>query len=127
MKLIVLSTLVFVVPSLLLAPAACAADTDGDGLLDLIDAPGPLSGDFDFNGIRDATDVDLLTAAIHDSSTDPTFDLDDSRVVDSGDVSYLIETLIGTHFGDANLDGTVTVNGDGAVLLANLGQSGPFG
>ena len=78
---------------------------------------GNLNGDGDLN----AADIDLLTAALRAGSTDTQFDLDCSLAVDDGDVTYLVETLLGTNFGDANLDGSVTASGDGALLLANLG------
>ena len=77
---------------------------------------GDLNGDGDLN----AADIDMLTAALRAGSTDMQFDLDGSLAVDNGDVTYLVETLLGTDFGDANLDGSVTASGDAALLLANL-------
>lgn len=89
--------------------------------------PEPSMGDFDRSGFVDANDIDLLTAAIRDGSTDLVFDLDGSNAVDADDLTYMVETLLGTNFGDTDLSLSVTASGDGAILLSNLGQPGPFG
>ena len=88
---------------------------------------GPELGDFDGSNSVDANDIDLLAAAIRAGSTDLMFDLDGSGGVDSDDITNLIETLLQTEFGDANLDLAVTASGDGATLLSNLGSDGPHG
>ncbi|WP_145445662.1 hypothetical protein [Mucisphaera calidilacus] len=63
-----------------------------------------LVGDFDQNGIVDADDIDILAAEIDLGSTDPIYDLDGINGVDQGDFTFMIETVLGTSFGDANLD-----------------------
>ena len=78
-------------------------------------------GDLNGDTMIDALDIDLLTTAIRDGSTDMSFDLDGSGAVAAGDVVHLVETILDTSFGDADLNGSVTASGDGAVLLANLG------
>jgi len=65
---------------------------------------GAVMGDFDFDGTLDADDIDLIFDAINVSSTEPRFDMDGIPGLDHGDAEYLIETVIGTSYGDANLD-----------------------
>ena len=83
-----------------------------DGLLDdwiaFLDSPlsvGPLPGDFDHSGVVDASDIDLLAAAVRSASTESIFDLDLSGSTDQGDLDMLIHDVLGTFYGDANLDG----------------------
>ena len=65
------------------------------------------AGDLNDDGTVDAHDIDLLFAAINENSEDPQFDVDDSGDLDNNDVTYLVETILGRCFGDANLDGRV--------------------
>ena len=64
-----------------------------------------LIGDFDSNQVVDAADIDRLYLEIRQGSSDVDFDLDESGTVDQNDADYLIETVLGTTFGDSNLDG----------------------
>lgn len=93
-------------------------DIDGDGSDEILrDTTGGISllepkatfGDADFNsdGSLDATDVDWLFAAIRGNSLDSRFDLDNSGTIDHDDSTFLIEEVLGTVFGDVNLDGKV--------------------
>ena len=74
----------------------------------------PTFGDFDADGDIDGDDIDALGAA---SPTDLTFDLDGNGMVTvsasgsgvSSDLDYLIRTILGTEYGDANLDGEVDI------------------
>ena len=59
--------------------------------------------DFNSDGQVDALDVDLLCRAI--SNNDLAFDLNSDQVVDREDQRFLIEDILNTSFGDANLDG----------------------
>ena len=61
-------------------------------------------GDFDRSGVIDAIDIDLLTEAIRVNSTNLEFDVDGSGAVETDDLSFMISDLLGTRFGDANLD-----------------------
>jgi hypothetical protein len=61
--------------------------------------PGDLNGD----DLLDVTDIDLLTAGIR--AGDPRADLNRDGSADFQDLSYMIESLLHTSFGDANLDG----------------------
>lgn len=66
---------------------------------------GGTAGDFDGNGILDAADIDVLTAAVRDNSTDARFDLNGDSVVNDADRTVWVDELRRTYFGDANLDG----------------------
>ena len=74
--------------------------------------PMSLPGDFNGNGTHDAEDIDLLYAESASGSPDPSYDLSGDGLVDQADVDVLIRDLMGTEYGDANLDRAV----DGADL-----------
>ena len=65
---------------------------------------GPV-GDFDENGVVDAADITLLCQATHDANADNKFDLNGDGVVSNQDHEFMIQNVLGTTFGDANLDG----------------------
>jgi hypothetical protein len=81
-----------------------------------------LPGDFDGDSDVDADDIDLLAAAIAAGSTDTLFDLDGSSVIDQGDLDEMILNVIGTAFGDANLDLAVDLI-DLSALASSFGQT----
>ncbi len=84
-------------------------------------------GDFNADTFLDALDIDLLTAAIAAASVDPKFDVDSSTVLDAADLTYWVETIKSTYYGDADLDGDVD-NVDLTALALNwLGVSTPYG
>ena len=65
---------------------------------------------------KNADTLDLLTEAIRSEATaDTNFDLDGSGSLDNNDLTYWVETLYGTLFGDTNLDFEVNL-----VDLSNL-------
>ena len=74
-----------------------------------------LPGDFNADGNIDGDDIDALAAAA--GSTDLAFDLNGDNMVTfaasgsgvSSDSDYLIRTILGTEYGDANLDGEIDV------------------
>jgi hypothetical protein len=66
----------------------------------------PPAADFNGDGQLDATDIDLLCAAIASGEFAPEFDLDGNAAVDSADLDYLVRELLHTTYGDANLDGS---------------------
>ncbi len=73
-------------------------------------APSPgsaaeLRGDFDQDGVVSPTDIDLLFAAISTQQPDSAFDLNGDMVVDLEDRDTMVHEIIGTYYGDANLDG----------------------
>lgn len=65
------------------------------------------AGDFDGSGNTDASDIDLLFASITEGNQKPRFDLNHDSVVNQQDVDELILNILGTKYGDSNLDGRV--------------------
>jgi hypothetical protein len=61
-------------------------------------------GDFNQDGVLDAADIDSLTSAVKESSTDLSFDLDNNGAVEAEDRRVWVEDLRRTYFGDSNLD-----------------------
>ncbi len=88
------------------------------------DAPAfNLAGDFNLDDVVNADDIDLLYRNL---GGDPdTYSLvgRGTPVVDTFDLTHLVETILGTTFGDANLSGQVE-QGDLDVVLQNWGQLG---
>ncbi len=66
--------------------------------------PGPgIPGDFNGDELVDAIDIDLLVA--HRGSDEPDiYDLVPDSTIDELDVAFWVEEIVGTSFGDANLD-----------------------
>ncbi len=58
--------------------------------------------DFDRDGQLNDRDIDLLCAAL--GSDDPRFDLNHDGPVDEDDFDLLVESIMGSRIGDANLD-----------------------
>jgi parallel beta-helix repeat protein len=65
------------------------------------------AGDLDFSGVIDGTDIDLLAARIRQGEAGPDADLNGDAQLNFTDHVYLIEQILGTRLGDANLDGRV--------------------
>lgn len=80
-------------------------------------------GDVNDDGHVGYSDIDVLAAAIREDSQDALFDLDQSGVVDEADRRFLIEQLLSSRGGDADLDGRVEFH-DFLTLAMNVGQSG---
>ena len=66
---------------------------------------GGLPGDFNSDGILDATDIDLLSNQVELGTNDGAFDLDDDGAVNQSDRTVMVKDLQNTWFGDSNLDG----------------------
>ena len=64
-----------------------------------------VNGDYNANGAIDGNDIDLMTAEF--SSPDPNgiFDLDGDGRLTEADRTAFVTQVIGTYFGDSNLDG----------------------
>jgi len=96
---------------------------------DAFNAPGPLTamrayvvelptnGDLDESGKLDLADLDILTTNLGKARLDLNYD----GAVDQGDLNYFVETLVGTKFGDANLDGKIDL-ADFGVVKDNFGK-----
>jgi alpha-amylase len=122
---------------------SAAADANADGLIDnrdlfllgdiltnagagqpTLDAYAQVlldRGDLNADNSTNADDIDFLYTQF--GSTAWLVDLDVTGNTDDDDVSTLIQTILGTDFGDLDLDGSVT-GADHATLSANLGLSG---
>lgn len=78
-----------------------------------IDEPG-IPGDFNLDGLVNATDIDLLLAARGSDEPD-IFDIVPDNTIDDRDAQYWVETIVGTRFGDVNLDGRIDLSDLNAV------------
>jgi len=81
------------------------------------------NGDFNEDFLIDAGDIDALFAAIDDGQPLDPFDLNTDGLLDLTDADYLIENILGTTYGDANLDGRVDGE-DFRLLKDNLNLAG---
>ncbi|MEQ9459466.1 MAG: hypothetical protein RIG82_00755 [Phycisphaeraceae bacterium] len=83
----------------------------------------PILGDFNADALIDLADLELLVANY--GSADAEFDVaGDGGVAGLSDLTVLVEDLIGTFMGDADLDGTVGLV-DLSLLAGNFGAFGP--
>ena len=83
----------------------------------------------DVNGDRRVTadDIDQLYAALNAGNSDPRFDINGDGQLSQADVDSLIEEILQTVYGDADLSGTVTAAADGQHLLLHLSSGGSRG
>ena len=65
-------------------------------------------GEYNYDGTVDDGDIDLLLRCADAGIANALMDLDADNAVDGADATYLIETILSTWKGDANLDGMVT-------------------
>jgi hypothetical protein len=72
-----------------------------------VDFSGNLTGDVTGDGIIDAQDIDVLSDVAGSGGAVTYYDLDGNGSVDASDVTFLIQNILGTQAGDANLDGFV--------------------
>lgn len=66
-----------------------------------------IAGDINQDGLVDALDIDGLFSAISSSATDDRMDLNEDNVLDKRDVDYLVRSILGTNYGDTNLNGRI--------------------
>ena len=81
--------------------------TQENGIWTFTPLSNMVPGDFNGDEQVDASDIDLLFAAIAASETDPRYDLNSDGQLDDEDATYLIEQILGTRRGDINLDNQV--------------------
>ena len=93
-------------------------------LTGMVTAADFLLGDFDMDDDLDVADIDLLSAAVRDNSTDGLFDVNDDGNVDADDLQTWVTDLKGTYFGDANLDGEFNSGDMVAVFQAGEYEDG---
>jgi len=85
---------------------------------------GQVRGDVNQDGVVDARDIDRLYAEIAASTPALRFDLTRDGQVDQLDLDELVQNILGTDYGDVNLDGKV----DRTDLNTVFGQfTGPAG
>lgn len=75
------------------------------GLVCLGSCPGNVAGDYNGNGMRDAEDIEILSAAVRNGETASRFDLNGDGMVSLADRTEWVEVLTNTYFGDSNFDG----------------------
>ena len=85
-----------------------------------------LPGDFDGSHTYSAADIDLLTSEIASGSPDLSYDLTGDGQVTGADLDELVGVLIGTEYGDADLDFVID-GGDLALMGAKWLWTAPAG
>jgi len=85
-----------------------------------------LPGDFNDDQLVDDANIDLLLTAITAGGEDLQFDLDSSNTVTAADATFLVVSILGTRFGDNDLDGDVDLS-DYNTLATNFNPSGTDG
>lgn len=82
---------------------------------------GPtLFGDFTNDGTIDADDIDMLFREVTSGTHESEFDLNQDAYVDKADVDELVQNILHTQLGDANLDRRVNTD-DFMTLAQNFG------
>ena len=80
-------------------PAAWTATTPNPGAFG-----GSVPGDFNSDSLVNATDIDLLFDEVQATTHNDTFDLTGDGQVNSADADYLVRDLLGSNYGDTDLD-----------------------
>jgi probable HAF family extracellular repeat protein len=92
----------------------------------VLDTVAPRSGDYNGDAQLDVADIELLQEAMRIGSGDDAFDLNSDGVVDRGDLDVWIRDIMGTYYGDANLDGTFGTEDLVRVFMAGEYEDGRF-
>ena len=85
-----------------------------------------MGGDFNGDQQVNAADIDLLYSEVNRMTHDPLFELIGDGRVDQHDVNELVQNMLGTIYGDTNLDGDVD-SADFNTLSNHWGQPGGWG
>jgi hypothetical protein len=72
--------------------------------------PEPVRGDFNNDAVADAADIDLLCDAIAAGGPLSPFDVNDDGSVNDADLTFQVEEILNTIFGDTDTDGDVDLN-----------------
>ncbi len=83
-----------------------------------------LPGDFDASGVVDAIDIDLLSQQIESATPDVAFDLTSDGSVDAADRDFLVRDILGTNYGDSNLDGIFNSSDMVAIFVVGEYEDG---
>ena len=91
-----------------------------------VPTPGSISivGDVDDNGLVDHRDIDQLCLAVNLGGGEAVFDLDRNGVVQQEDVRFLVQNILGTSVGDANLDGVFNSSDFVQVFISGQYEDG---
>lgn len=81
------------------------------------------TGDFDADLLLTHEDIDLLSAAVFEGATDAVFDVNGDGQVSDADRVMWVESLVGTSFGDADLNNVVDFT-DFLLLSSHFGEAG---
>ena len=81
---------------------------------------GELPGDFDGNGVVNQDDINLLFVEIRSQNNNAQFDLTADGLVNNADRDEMVNTILGTDFGDSNLDGLF--NSGDLVIVFQAGE-----
>ena len=79
-----------------------------------------LQGDFNRDFVLDESDIDLLCQALRDGSEASDFDLNLDGTLSESDLDEMIFEVLGTSYGDANLDGIF--NSSDLVKIFQVGE-----
>lgn len=82
-----------------------------------------VTGDFDTDQNLSTADIDLLFNELEASEPRAWFDVNGDGVVNEEDPNFWVTSLIGTHFGDADLNGEVDFS-DFLTLSSSFGRDG---
>ena len=101
---------------------AIAALASGESPLNIL-IPGGLPGDFNNNGLYDAEDIDLLSAAVNEGMNPASFDLTNDGLVNEEDRVEWVTGFANTYFGDADLNGQFDSSDFVTVFVAGKYES----
>ncbi len=126
-----------------LAPWPVNADGRGDSLTRvalsgygneptnwLAAAPSPgrmstVNADFNNDGLINSVDIDLLCVAVGTDA--PQFDLNGDQMIDTKDMSFLLDRVLRVPMGDANLDGVFDSSDLVTIFVAGEFEDGVIG
>ena len=83
--------------------------------------PGDVTGE----GLVNVSDIDALRTAIRTGDNSPRFNLNGDSVIDMGDLDHLVQTILETDYGDANLDSLINQSDTDTVRL-NFSSTGEW-
>ncbi len=104
-------------------------DGDGDGMGgdDYNFTFNVLAGDLNGDNVVNAVDIDLLSVEARGPASALGYDLTSDGLINQADRTHLVEVIIGTFFGDATLDWSVSI-GDLTILAGNFNDgNAPYG
>ena len=98
-----------------------------EGLVAFVMPGISVEGDYNRNGILDAGDIDLLSAAVRENSMDLNFDANGDGSINPDDRTHWINVIANTWVGDSNLDLEFNSSDFVAVFQAGEYEDGVVG